>query len=90
MRLIRIYYYYYYYYYPGRLVETLLQKLLFMKVSSKFKKPLLGSRLFTRHYSLKNGLLQLAVNIKWIMDLNNNKSDQPLWSKAYTLQIHQK
>ena len=22
---------------------------------------------------------------KWIMDLNNNMSDQPLWSKAYTL-----
>ena len=58
--------------------------MLFMNVSSKFKKPLLGSRLV---YSalLSQKWTSTRSKHKWIMDLNNNESDQPLWSKAYTL-----
>ena len=59
--------------------------MLFMNVSSKFKKPLLGSRLVYSASLPQNWTPPTRSQHKWIMDLNNNKSDQPLWSKAYTL-----
>lgn len=59
--------------------------MLFMKVSSKFKKTLLGSRLVYSALLSQKWTSPTRTQHKWIMDLYNNKSDQPLWSKAYTL-----
>ena len=59
--------------------------MLFMRASSKFKKPLLGSRLVYSALLSQNWTSPTRSQHKGIMDLNKNKSDQPLWSKAYAL-----
>ena len=56
-----------------------------MNASSKFKKPLLGSRLVYSALLSQKWTSPTRSQHKWIMDLTNNKSDKPPWSKAYTL-----